>query len=143
MPSPPSAKRTSSRYKYKQEVPSVTTKPDIVSRLHSTTHVRTIQLVPKFQEQQLREREERLKAKDLELQDSILKFARFVEENTQKRKRLAGKAVEEKAAEEAARSRREVVLSHIHQAKEAVNTLRSQLKDVQRYAGVQAQGFIS
>ena len=84
------------------------------------------------QEAALRRREKILEIKDLEFQDTILKFSRFLEESAEKRKRSAAKASAERAAEQAALSRREVVLRQVSAAKDAVRALESQLRDLQR-----------
>ncbi|KAK2076223.1 hypothetical protein QBZ16_001155 [Prototheca wickerhamii] len=86
-----------------------------------------------LQEAALRRREKILEIKDLEFQDTILKFSRFLEESAEKRKRSAAKASAERAAEQAALSRREVVLRQVSAAKDAVRALESQLRDFQRY----------
>lgn len=82
-----------------------------------------------------RAREEALKRRDLELQESLLRFTRFLQENDAKR----AKAQRRAADEERLRGEREAEIARLHGEAEACRAqkeaMQAQLAKVARWAG--------
>ncbi len=71
--------------------------------------------VAKCQEEVFKRREEGLKKKDLELQESLIRFSKFLQENDAKRMHALKKAQDErKTREEKEREVEQLVRDHIH-----------------------------
>ena len=95
---------------------------------------RPASLVVLLQEVAFRAREEALKRRDLELQESLLRFTRFLQENDAKR----AKAQRRAADEERLRGEREAEIARLHGEAEACRAQReamqAQLAKVARWA---------
>ena len=63
------------------------------------------------QEEEFREREESLKRRDLELQDSMIRFSKFLQDNEAKRVRAVRKVTDEKKMRESKEREIEEVVS--------------------------------
>lgn len=75
------------------------------------------------QEEGFRQREDVLKRRDLELQESLIRFSRFLQENDAKRARAEKKALEECRA----RATKEAEISKLNEAVEALTEERERI----------------
>lgn len=84
------------------------------------------------QEAALRQREQELKAKDLELQGSIVQFSNYLGSNEAKRARARARLEEEEAAERASLRRLQAVAADLEAAKAAAIDLQAHLHRIRK-----------